>query len=274
MSVYIIADIGINHNGSVESAKRLINIADFAGCDCVKFQKRNPDISVPESQKGILRDTPWGRISYLDYKKKIEFGNAEYNTIANHCKAIGMDWSASVWDIDSLDFLLGYEVPFIKIPSAQLTNHSLLKACRSSGKKIVLSTGMSTLEEIDEAVALLQGIPLTLLHCNSSYPAKVEDLNLACIGTLRNRYGCAVGYSGHEYRTGPTVSTVYLGASVIERHITLDRLSWGTDQMASVEPEGLITMVRAIRDLEAALGDGNKIVTEPEKAIRVKLRGK
>lgn len=273
MSVYVIADIGINHNGDIGIVKKLINVAAFAGCDCVKFQKRDPDISVPEHQKDVMRGTPWGEMSYLDYKKRIELEEDDYKVIDIQCSIANIQWSASVWDIPSLEFIASQDVPFIKIPSAHLTNDELLKAAASYGKKIILSTGMSSLEEIDHAVDIVRGPELALMHCNSSYPAKVEELNLKCIQTLKDRYGCEVGYSGHEYRTGPTVSTVFLGATIIERHITLDRLMWGTDQMASVEPEGLITMVRAIRDLEEAIGNGEKVVTESEMEIRKKLRG-
>lgn len=277
MSVYFIAEIGINHNGDLNLAKRLINIASFAGCDCVKFQKRNPDICVPDHQKNIIRETPWGAMTYLDYKKRMEFGKEEYDEINSLCRELNIDWSVSVWDIDSLNFMDDYDIPFIKIPSALLTNEELLKAVRNKALKrnirILLSTGMSSLEEIDEAVNILKDCHLSLLHCNSSYPAKVDELNLKCIPFLRMRYARDVGYSGHELRTGTTVSTVCLGVSIIERHVTLDRTMWGTDHIASLEPEGLISTVRAIRDLEKALGTEEKIITEAEELIRTKLRG-
>lgn len=277
MSVYIIAEIGVNHNGDLNLAKRLINIANFAGCDCVKFQKRNPDICVPDHQKGIKRDTPWGEMTYLDYKKKIEFWKEKYDEIDVFCKQLGIAWSASVWDLDSLHFLEPYDIPFIKIPSALLVNNKLLEEVKTVALKkrikVILSTGMSSLKEIDKAVSILSGCEYSLLHCNSSYPAKVDELNLKCIPLLKSRYKCEVGYSGHEFRTGTSVATVCLGASIIERHITLDRTMWGTDHMASLEPEGLISTVRAIRDLEKALGDGKKIITKSEKLMRLKLRG-
>lgn len=277
MSVYFIAEIGINHNGDIDLAKKLIYISHFAGCDCVKFQKRNPDVCVPESQKNVMRKTPWGEMTYLDYKKRMEFDKKQYDEIDRMCKDIGIDWSASVWDIDSLKFMENYDIPFIKIPSALLTNNNLLKASKKLALEkninILLSTGMSSLSEIDTAVGILKGCNFNILHCNSSYPAKVDELNLRCIEFLRERYNCEVGYSGHELRTGITVSTVCLGASVIERHVTLDRTMWGTDHIASLEPEGLISTVRAIRDLEKALGTKQKIITESEKSIRKKLRG-
>jgi len=273
VETYIIAEIGINHNGSLEVAKKLIDIASVAGCDCVKFQKRNPDVCVPEHQKNVMRDTPWGKMTYLDYKYKVEFNKEEYDEIDSHCKQKKIAWTASPWDVDSLNFLMNYDVPFIKIPSAMLTNSELLQATINTGRRIILSTGMSTIEEIDEAVKVLQGSDFALLHCNSTYPAPLKDLNLKCIQTLKERYGCEVGYSGHEFRLGTSVACVYLGASIIERHITLDRTMWGSDHLSSVEPQGLIKLVKGIRELESAHGDGIKKVTKEEEKIRKKLRG-
>ena len=270
---HIIAEIGINHNGSLDVAKRLIDIAAVAGCDSVKFQKRNPDVCVPEHQKKVMRDTPWGRMTYLDYKYKVEFGRHDYDEIDRYCKEKEIAWTASPWDLDSLNFLVTYDVPYIKMPSAMLTNLELLKAAAATGKRVVISTGMSTLEEIDAAVEILQGTDFAMLHCNSTYPAPLEELNLSCIKTLKERYNCEVGYSGHEFRLGTSVAAVYLGASIIERHITLDRTMWGSDHMSSVEPQGLIKLVKGIRELELAYGDGEKRVTEGEKPIRKKLRG-
>ena len=272
---YIIAEIGINHNGSMETAKKLIDIAAVAGCDAVKFQKRNPDVCVPDHQKDIPRDTPWGTMSYIDYKYRMEFGQEEYDEIDSYCKSKGIEWSASPWDMDSLDFLLQYDIPFLKIPSAMITNEELMRASAKSGKEIIFSTGMSTLEETDQAVEWMrqENADFSILHCNSTYPAPLEDLNLKCIETLRERYGCEVGYSGHEFRLGTTVASVYLGATIIERHITLDRTMWGSDHLASVEPQGLIKLVKGIRELEIALGDGHKRVTDGELPVRKKLRG-
>ena len=270
---HIIAEIGINHNGSLDTTKKLIDIASISGCDSVKFQKRNPDVCVPEHQKGKFRDTPWGRMTYLQYKHKIEFGKEEYDEIDRYCKEKGIDWSASPWDMDSLEFLNQYDIPYIKIPSAMLTNDELLKGAKLTGKKVILSTGMSTIEEIDKAVSIIDSYSdYALLHCNSVYPAPIEDLNLKCIQTLKDRYDCEVGYSGHEFGLTTTIASICMGASIIERHITLDRTMWGTDQMCSVEPQGLIKLVRGVRELEQAIGDGMKVVTEKEKPIREILR--
>ena len=275
MSTYIIAEIGINHNGSLDIAKRLIDIAAVAGCDAVKFQKRNPDVCVPEHQKHTMRDTPWGRMTYLQYKYRVEFGQAEYDEIDAYCRDKGIAWSASPWDMDSLKFLSQYDLPFIKMPSAMITNEELMRGCARTGKKVIFSAGMSTLEETDQAVEWMreEGAEFALLHCNSTYPAPIEDLNLRCIQTLRERYDCEVGYSGHEFRLGTTVASVYLGATILERHITLDRTMWGSDHLASVEPQGLIKLVKGVRELETALGDGVKVVTEGELPVRKKLRG-
>ncbi len=275
MSTYIIAEIGINHNGSLEIAKKLIDIAAVAGCNAVKFQKRNPDVCVPDHQKDVPRDTPWGTMSYIDYKHRMEFGQEEYDEIDRYCKQKDIEWSASPWDMDSLNFLLQYDIPFLKIPSAMITNEELMRASARSGKEVIFSSGMSTLEETDQAVKWMreENSDFALLHCNSTYPAPLKDLNLKCIQTLKERYGCEVGYSGHEFRLGTTVASVYLGATIIERHITLDRTMWGSDHLASVEPQGLIKLVKGIRELEIALGDGHKRVTDGELPVRKKLRG-
>lgn len=274
--IYIIAEIGINHNGDMTIAKKLIDIAKVAGCDVVKFQKRNPDVCVPEHQKTIMRDTPWGRMTYLDYKYKVEFNQNQYDEIDIYCKEKDIKWSASPWDLDSLDFLNQYDIPFIKIPSALLTDLELIKESVKTGKKIIISTGMSTIEEIDNAVDTIKKVnaeaQYAILHCNSTYPAPNDELNLNCIKTLKDKYNCEVGYSGHEFGLTTTIASICLGATIIERHITLDRTMWGTDQMCSVEPQGLIKLVRGIKELNKALGDGKKIVTETEKPIREKLR--
>jgi N-acetylneuraminate synthase len=270
---YIIAEIGINHNGSLEKAKKLIDLAAVAGCDAVKFQKRNPDVCVPEHQKQNIRETPWGSMTYIDYKHRVEFGKEEYDEIDRYSRERNISWSASPWDVDSLNFIMQYDIPWIKIPSAMITKEDLMVEVAKTGKKIIFSTGMSTYEEIDQAVKWLKDCDIVMMHCNSSYPALLEDLNLSCIKTLKSRYNCEVGYSGHEFRLGTSVAAVYLGATYIERHITLDRTMWGSDHMASVEPQGLIKLVRGIRELEAAYGDGIKKVTESELPIRKKLRG-
>lgn len=272
MKTYTIAEIGINHNGDLSIAKKLIDVAVVAGFDSVKFQKRNPDVCVPEHQKNVMRETPWGKMTYLDYKYKVEFGKEEYDEIDQYCKYKNIDWSASPWDLDSLEFLSKYDIPFIKIPSAMLTNDKLISASVKTNKKIILSTGMSTELEIDHAVSLL-GDNFALLHCNSTYPAPVNELNLSAIKTLKEKYNCEVGYSGHEYGLTSSSAAIYLGATIIERHITLDRTMWGTDQSSSVEPSGVIKLIKAIRELESAYGDGNITVTESELPIRKKLRG-
>jgi N-acetylneuraminate synthase len=282
MKTEIIAEIGINHNGNLGVAKKLIDIAVVAGCDVVKFQKRNPDVCVPEHQKGVMKETPWGNMTYLEYKHKIEFGLEEYDEIDDYCLG-KISWTASPWDMDSVEFLEQYDLPFVKIASATLTDYELVEECSKRFNKLVLSTGMSTLEEIDEAIkamggekgnyrSQLQRCEYALLHCNSTYPAQVDDLNLSCIKTLRDRYGCEIGYSGHEYGLTTTISSICFGASIIERHITLDKAMWGSDQMVSVEPHGLIKLVRGVRELERAIGDGQKIVTKSEIPFRDKLR--
>lgn len=272
---YVVCEIGINHNGDLENALKLIDISKMAGCSCVKFQKRTPEICVPEHQKNVMRDTPWGKISYIDYRHKVEFGKDDYDVIDKYCREKKIDWTASVWDCDSLKFLSNYDVPFIKIPSAMITNEALiLEACRTD-KDIWISTGMSSEEEIDKAVELLRknAKDFLVMHCNSSYPSHVDELNLRYINTLKSRYNCRVGYSGHEFELVTSISAVVLGAEVLERHVTLDRTLWGSDQLASVEPHGLMALMDGINKVERALGDGKKHLYESELAIRNKLRG-
>ena len=274
--VYYIAEIGINHNGDLQIAKKLIDAAFATGWDCVKFQKRTPELCVPEHQKNVLRDTPWGRITYLEYRYKVEFGKNEYDYIDKYCKEKPIDWTASVWDLPSLEFLLQYDVPFIKIPSAKLTEKDLVKASAESGKPVILSTGMSTVEEIDEAVNILEKYSrgdYILLHTNSTYPTPHEDINLRVMDFLKKRYNCLVGYSGHEYDLEPTVIAVALGAKVIERHVTLDHNMWGSDHFASLEVHAMDMLMKRMKDVNKILGDGVKRITEKEKEIRKKLRG-
>jgi len=272
---YLIAEIGINHNADMQIAKKLIDATFACQWDCVKFQKRVPEIATPEAQKNIMRDTPWGKMTYLDYKKKMELGKQEFDYIDKYCKEKPIEWTSSVWDLPSLEFILQYDVPFIKIPSAKLTEKELLTAAAKSGKPVILSVGMSTLEEVDEAVEILKSnnTNFLLLHCNSVYPASNEELNLNCIKTLRDRYNCPVGYSGHEYDLEPSVFATVLGAKVIERHITLDHKLWGTDQAASLEVNAMDLLRKRLKDVDIVLGDGKKIVTEKEKKVREKLRG-
>lgn len=272
---YLIGEIGINHNGSLEITKKLIDASYATGWDSVKFQKRNPDIAVPEHQKKVMRDTPWGRMTYLDYKFKVEFEKEEYDFINDYCNKKPIDWSASVWDLDSLDFLLNYKIPYIKIPSAHLTNDELLVESAKSGIPILVSTGMSTLDEVDHAVNLLEkhSSSYAIMHTNSSYPSKNEDLNLSLIPFFIERYKCTVGYSGHEFGLTPSVIACSLGAKIIERHITIDRSLWGTDQSSSVEIEGMDSLYKRLKELDLIMGKPNKIVTDSEIPIRKKLRG-
>ena len=274
-SPYLIAEIGINHNGDTQIAKKLIDASFACGWDCVKFQKRNPDLCIPEYQKHILKKTPWGELSYLEYKKKIEFGRGEYDYIDRYCSEKPICWTASVWDFDSLEFLLHYDVPFIKLPSAMLTNDELVAESAKSGHTILLSTGMSSLEEVDHAVEILEkhAVQYALMHTNSVYPSKEDELNLSIIPMMEKRYNCRVGYSGHEYGLEPTVLAVFLGASIIERHITLDHKMWGTDQTSSVEISGMSILKKRIKGIKNYLGQPVKKVTDGELEIRNKLRG-
>jgi N-acetylneuraminate synthase len=271
--VFVVAEIGINHNGDLDLAKKLIDAAVFAGCDAVKFQKRTPELCVPSHQRDVPRETPWGTMSYLEYKERIEFGQDEFDAIDEHCRQRGILWFASCWDLPSVDFIERYDPPCWKVASASLTEHALLDRLRDSGRTVILSTGMSTMDEIREAVSRLEPTRLVLTHTNSTYPCKPRDLNLRMIETLTREFGCPVGYSGHETGLQTTLAAVVLGACLIERHVTMDRAMWGTDQAASVEPWGMARLVRDIRVVEQALGDGEKRLYEAELAVRRKLRG-
>ncbi|MBI1937451.1 MAG: N-acetylneuraminate synthase family protein [Ignavibacteriales bacterium] len=271
--VYIIAEIGINHNGSVELAKKLIDGAVFAGCDAVKFQKRTPELCVPRDQWDIERDTPWGRITYLEYRHKVEFGYDEYKEIDNYCRQKGIDWFASPWDEAALDFLEQFDPVLYKIASASLTDDDLLKKMKDSSRPIMLSTGMSSLEEVEQAVKLLGEENLMIAQSTSTYPCKLDQLNLKVISSYKEKFPkVPVGYSGHEVGLAPTLAAVALGAAFVERHITLDRAMWGTDQAASVEIGGMFRLVKDIRDIEKALGDGMKKVYDSEFGNIKKLR--
>ena len=271
--VFVIAEIGINHNGSVELAKKMITGAVAAGVDCVKFQKRTPELCVPKDQWHLERDTPWGRITYIDYRHKVEFAMEEYQEIDRFCKSHGIMWSASCWDEESVDFIEQFDVPFYKVPSASLTDFVLLNKLRSTGKPIMLSTGMSTMKEVSDGVEFVGLENLLLAHSTSTYPCKVNELNLRVILTYRELLpNIPIGYSGHEVGLSPTWAAVTLGANFVERHITNDRAMWGTDQAASVEIGGFIRLVSNIRDIEAAMGDGIKRVYDSEMSSRNKLR--
>lgn len=269
---YIVAEIGINHNGDLDIAKRLIDAAVEAGVDAVKFQKRTPELCVPDDQKERMRETPWGYVTYLDYRYKVEFGEEQYAEIDRYTKERSIDWFASVWDKHSVDFLEQFEPLAIKIPSASLTDHQLLEHARSKGRPIILSTGMSTMDEIEQSVGLIGEDDLLITHATSAYPCEPSELNLKMIPTLSGKFDAPIGYSGHEVGLIPSVVAVGLGACLVERHITLDRAMWGSDQSASVEPGGFRRLVKYIRVTESSLGDGVKKVYDSELASRAKLR--
>lgn len=269
---YIVAEIGLNHNGDIDLAKRLIDAAVLSGCDAVKFQKRTPERCVPVEQRDALRETPWGIMTYLEYRHRVELGADEYAEIDRYCRERGITWFASCWDEASVDFIEQFDPPCYKIASASLTDDNLLRHHRRYGRPIVLSTGMSTLEQIDHAVEVLGTEDLILLHCTSTYPSQPDELNLRVIPMLRERYGVPIGYSGHEVGLQTTYAAVVLGACFVERHITLDRAMWGSDQAASVEPQGFMRLVRDIRVIERALGDGVKRVYDSEVPVMNKLR--
>lgn len=251
-NVKIIGEIGINHNGDIEIAKKLIDVASASGCDYVKFQKRNPDVCVPEEQKSVMRDTPWGKMTYLEYKYKVEFGEKEYDEINSYCSLKGIKWFASVWDKDSVDFMKNY-VNISKIPSALINDIILGKHARSSNDILLVSTGMSSEKEIEKFIKSVN--PDVVMHTNSTYPSPIEELNLKYISWLQEKWkNVSIGYSGHEYGLTTTFAAVAMGAEWIERHITLDRTMWGSDHLASVEPAGLSKLVKGIRDIERAMG--------------------
>lgn len=269
--VYIIAEIGINHNGSLDLAKQLIDIAADAGCNAVKFQKRTVDLVYTAEELARPRESPFGNTNG-DLKRGLEFGLEQYLAIDSYCRELGMQWFASCWDEASVDFIDQLDVPCYKIASASLTDHDLLRYTRAKGKPIILSTGMSTLEEIYQAVEVLGRRDLILLHSCSTYPATYDELNLRVIPILEKQFGVPVGYSGHETGIPSSVAAVALGACVIERHITLERSMWGSDQAASLGPSGLQQMVRDIRLVEMSMGDGVKRVLEREVPVMEKLR--
>ena len=269
---YIVAEIGVNHNGNLEIARKMIDAAVHAGVDAVKFQKRTPEVSTPLEQQKQMRETPWGYITYLEYRRKVEFGEAEYREIDRYCKKRDIPWFASVWDEPSVDFLERFHIPAYKIPSAALTDHNLLRRLCKTGKPLILSTGMSTIEQIKVAVDVLSSEDLIITHATSTYPCDSAELNLRMIGTLRETFPCPIGYSGHEVGLVTSVVAVALGACMVERHLTLDRAMWGSDQSASVEPGGFERLVKYVRVTEAALGDGVKMVYVSEMSSLNKLR--
>ena len=268
---FVLAEIGINHNGDVGVAKKLIDVAVFAGCEAVKFQKRTVDVVYTPAELAKPRESPFGETNG-DLKRGLEFGLAEYQEIDAYCRSKGIAWTASCWDEGSVDFIDQFDPPFYKIASASLTDDALLRHTRAKGKPIVLSTGMSTLEQVDHAVEVLGKDDLVILHACSTYPAQYPELNLRVIPALRERYGVPIGYSGHETGIASSVAAAVLGACVVERHVTLDRSLWGSDHAASLEPNGIIRVIRDIRLVEQALGDGAKTLLQSEIAIMQKLR--
>jgi N-acetylneuraminate synthase len=268
----IIAEIGINHNGDINIAKKLIDIAVISGCDYVKFQKRNPDICVPEKQKYIQKDTPWGAMTYLEYKHRLEFTKDEYMEINSYCKSRNIKWFASVWDLDSLRFMINF-VDIVKIPSALITNIDLCKQARDTSKTLMISTGMSTESEIITCITSCN--PDIIMHTNSVYPSVTKELNLNYIQRLKRLYpDKIIGYSGHEYGLVSTFAAVAIGATVVERHITIDRRMWGSDHAASIEPEGIIKLVRGVNDVIDSMGtDAPRVLSLGENKKKETLRG-
>ena len=273
--VYVIAEIGINHNGSLDIAKKLIDEAVAAGCDAVKFQKRTPELCTPKDQWHLERDTPWGRMSYINYRHMIELGFDEYEAIDAYCKGKGIDWFVSCWDEVAVDFMEQFNPGVYKFASASLTDHDLIAKVKKTGKPYILSTGMSTMDEIRNAIERFGTDNLMIAHSTSAYPCPPHELNLRMVETLMDLYpDTPVGYSGHETGLATTVAAVALGACFVERHFTLDRAMWGSDHAASVEPQGMQKLVRDIRDVEQALGDGIKRVYDSELGAMKRLRRK
>lgn len=271
--VYVIAEIGINHNGSLDIARKLIDEAVMAGCDAVKFQKRTPEVCTPRDQWHLERDTPWGRMTYINYRKIIELGYEEYAAIDAYCKEKEIDWFASCWDEESVDFMEQFDPGLYKFASASLTDHELIAKVKKTGKPYILSTGMSTMTEIRAAVDTFGTDNLLIAHATSAYPCPPQELNLRMIETLAELFpGTPVGYSGHETGLATTVAAAAMGACFVERHFTLDRAMWGSDHAASVEPQGMQKLVRDIRDLELAMGDGIKKVYDSELGAMKRLR--
>jgi len=271
-----ITEIGINHNGSLEIAKKLINMSNEVGADIVKFQKRTLDTCVPENMKKVVRyDTPWGDITYLEYRQKVEFWEKEYDEIDEYCKKLGIKWTASAWDIEAQKFMKRYDLDYHKIASAVLTNTELLQMVADEGKHTFISTGMSTIEEIDKAVEIFRDkdCSFELMHTTSSYPLSPEEANLRCIPMLRERYKCNVGYSGHEPGLQISIAAVVFGITSLERHITLDRSMWGSDHAASLEKRGIENLIRDVKIIQQALGDGIKKIYPEELKKRKQLRG-
>lgn len=274
MKIFVIAEIGINHNGDMQLAKKLIDTAVIAGCDAVKFQKRTVDKVYTQEYLDSPRISPWGETQRAQ-KEGLEFGKQEYDEIDAYCNEKGIEWYASAWDIDSQKFLQQYDCKYNKVASAMLTNDELLEEIAKEGKYTFIATGMSTLEEIQHAVEVFEknNCPYELMHCNSTYPMPIGDANLKLIKVLGDIFKCKVGYSGHEEGTLVSTCAVAAGATSIERHITLDKNMYGSDQKASIEPYELCKLVKDIRDTERILGNGEKVLTKAEEEVKKKLRG-
>ena len=271
--LYFIAEIGINHNGSLNIAKKLISAAKLAGCNAVKMQKKTPEICVPKSQWSIKRHTPWGVMTYINYKKKMEFSFKDYKFLSEYSKKLNLDFIASCWDVPSVKFMQKLNTPFYKVASASITDFNLLKEIKKTKKPIIISTGMSTEKQINKCIKFLGQKNLCILHCTSSYPASAEELNLNYILKLRKKFNKSIiGYSGHETNLSSTVAAYVLGARIIERHITLDRSMWGTDQRSSIEPLGIARIIRDIETIRKSMGDGKKKIYENEIPMIEKLR--
>ena len=274
MSIFIIAEIGINHNGDIDITKDLIKVAKEAGCDAVKFQKRTLEKVYTQEELNNQRESPWGTTN-RQQKEGLEFGQQEFEQIDSYCKELDIEWFASAWDVESQNFLKQFDLKYNKIASAMMVDSDLLRIVAAEGRHTFISTGMSTLEEIDCAVEIFKksGCPFEVMHCVSTYPMEDTDANLNCISTLRDRYSCDVGYSGHEVGLAVSYAAAALGITSLERHITLDRAMYGSDQSASIEPPALRSLVGAVRKIEQAMGDGKKYVLDSEVPIAKKLRG-
>ena len=271
---FLIAEIGINHNGSIQLAKKLIDLAKNYGFDAVKFQKRNPDVSTPEYLKETIRSTPWGEITYLKYKKKIEFGYKEFKEIDKYCKKKKIIWFASAWDIESQKFLKKFNLKYNKVASAMLTNFKLIEEIAKEKRKTLISTGLATLKDIEKCVKIFKKAKckFVLMHCVSAYPCPPEKLNLNTIISLKKKFKCEIGYSGHETSVSPTILAYYLGAKYIERHITLDRSMWGTDQSASLSEPGIKNLTNIINKTKKIFGNGKKVFSKDEKNLLKKFK--
>ena len=272
--INLIAEIGINHNGNLDLALEMISAAKAAGASSVKFQKRNPHVCVPETMKNLPRETPWGSMTYLDYKIKLEFGLEEYKAIDRKAREEGISWSASAWDEESLGFLDNFDLPYHKIASAMTLHPTLVDSIARRQRPTLMSTGMISEEQLDHVVSKFLAVNpnLTLLHCVSTYPAEESSLNLRRIGYLASRYGLPVGYSGHEASVSPSIVAAAMGATLVERHFTLDRSMWGTDHAASLEPRGFRELAQVLRKIPVVLGVENPPQNPEELAVADRLR--